>query len=237
LIVNFGDFSRYVKNEKELIKGNISLMLNFVLISFFSILIVTGSDIVFAKNNISVDSLLTNPNDIIGKFNNTFLTIVVIFVMLIATSSTNLIANYVPAQNSLINFIPSKLSLKSSGIIIIIFSFFTGAFWLSLLSQIGILSLVDTLGSFFGPIFGLIIADYFIINKSKLSSKDLFNSNFKSLYYYSSGWHLKGIYSLILGFIFSVSTIWNTNLMFLQSYAWIIGVIITSLVYYLLAKD
>ena len=156
--------------------------------------------------------------------------------MLIATSSTNLIANYVPAQNSLINFIPSKLSLKSSGIIIIIFSFFTGAFWLSLLSQIGILSLVDTLGSFFGPIFGLIIADYFIINKSKLSSKDLFNSNFKSLYYYSSGWHYKGLYSLLLGFVFAASTIWNINLNFLQPFSWIIGALISFITYYLLVN-
>ena len=56
-------------------------------------------------------------------------------------------------------------------------------------------------------------------------------------YYYSSGWHIKGTYSLILGFIFSASTIWNSNLMFLQSYSWIIGAFIASLVYYLLAKD
>ena len=41
---------------------------------------------------------------------------------------------------------------------------------------------------------------------------------------------------LILGFIFSASTIWNTNLMFLQSYAWIIGAFVAWITYYLLAK-
>ena len=34
VIVNFGDFSRYVKNEEELNKGNISLVINLILFSF-----------------------------------------------------------------------------------------------------------------------------------------------------------------------------------------------------------
>jgi Cytosine/uracil/thiamine/allantoin permeases len=55
-------------------------------------------------------------------------------------------------------------------------------------------------------------------------------------YYYSGGWHIKGIYFLILGFIFSSSTIWNSNLMFLQSYSWIIGAFTAAFVYYLLAR-
>ena len=66
--------------------------------------------------------------------------------------------------------------------------------------------------------------------------KDLYSIENNSAYYYSGGWHLKGVYSVILGFIFSASTIWNVNLMFLQSYAWIIGAFISSITYYLLAK-
>ena len=53
---------------------------------------------------------------------------------------------------------------------------------------------------------------------------------------FSNGWHIKGIYSLLIGFIFAASTIWNFNLMFLQSYSWIIGAFVSSITYYLLAK-
>jgi NCS1 family nucleobase:cation symporter-1 len=35
LIISFGDFSRYVKNDKELKKGNLSLILNLIIFSFF----------------------------------------------------------------------------------------------------------------------------------------------------------------------------------------------------------
>ena len=45
------------------------------------------------------------------------------------------------------------------------------------------------------------------------------------------------ISALILGFIFAASTIWNSSLIFLQSFSWIIGALITAIVYYLLARD
>ena len=234
LIVNFGDFSRYVKSEKQLHFGNISLVLNFILISFFAIFIVIGSDIILVKNNIDVDGLLTNPNDIIGKLDNTFLTVMVLLFILVASGSTNLIANYIPSQNSLINFLPKNLSLKSSGYTILFLSFFVGLLWLPLFSKIGILSFVDTVGSFFGPIFGVIIADFFLIRNSSINSKDIFSSNSESSYYYSNGWQIKGVYSIFLGFIFAASTIWNVNLNFLQTFSWIVGAIVSFITYYLL---
>ena len=236
VIVNFGDFSRYVKNEKELNLGNLSLILNLIIFSLFSVLIVIGVDIILNKNLEDMDRILTNPTDIIGKFDNIFLSIIVLFFILFASASTNLIANYVPSQNTLINFFPKKLTLKSSGIIIIIIGFLIGIYWVPMLSQIGILSFVDTVGSFFGPIFGIAIVDYYLIKKGKLVNKDIFSSISNSTYYYSGGWHIKAIYSLFIGFIFSVSTIWNVDLRFLQSFSWLIGALMSSITYYLLAN-
>ena len=236
IILNFGDFSRYVKSNDQLIKGNLTLILNYIFFSIFAILIVLGADIILSKNSIEVSGLLTNPNDIIGKLDNTFLSVIVIIFILVASSSTNLIANYVPSQNILINLIPNKLNLKSAGLIIILISFFVGLFWLPVLSQIGILSILDTVGSFFGPIFGVIIADYFVIKGSKIESKHIYSLESDGSYFYSKGWHLKGLYAIFIGFIFASSTIWNINLNFLQSFAWIIGAIISFITYYLLAS-
>ena len=237
VLVNFGDYSRYVKNEKDLSLGNFSLLFNLILISLFSILIVLGSDIILTKKMIEVNQLLTNPTDIIGKFDNTFLTIVALFFILFASTSTNLIANYIPSQNTLINLSPTNLSPKSSGLIIISFGFFVGLFWTPVLSQIGILSFIDTFGAFFGPFFGIMIFDFYFIKKGNLINKDIYSLESNGAYYFSGGWHIKGIYSLFIGFIFSSSTIWNSNLMFLQPFSWIIGAIVAGFTYYLLAKD
>ena len=164
------------------------------------------------------------------------MSVIVIIFILVASSSTNLIANYVPSQNILINLIPNKLNLKSAGLIIILISFFVGLFWLPVLSQIGILSILDTVGSFFGPIFGVIIADYFVIKGSKIENKHIYSLESDGSYFYSKGWHLKGLYAIFIGFIFASSTIWNINLNFLQSFAWIIGAIISFITYYLLTS-
>ena len=236
IIISFGDFSRYVKDEKNLKKGNLSLILNLILFSFFAVFIVIGSDAFLNLKFEDLDRIFTNPTDIIGKFDNLQITVVVLFFIIIASISTNLVANFIPSQYSLINLIPSKLSLKSASYIISIIGFIIGAFWLTLLSQIGLLSFIDTFGSFFGPLLGVIVVDYYLIKKSSLSNKDLYSAESESVYYYSNGWHIKALYSVILGFIFSASTIWNINLMFLQSYAWIIGAFVSSVVYYLLAS-
>ena len=237
IIVSFGDFSRHVKSEKDLKKGNLSLILNLFIFSFFAVFIVAGADVFLNQKFLDIERIFTNPTDIIGKFDNLQITVVVLFFIIIASSSTNLVANFIPSQYSLINLVPSKLSLKSSSYIILILGFFVGIFWLTILSQIGILSFIDTISSFFGPIFGIMIVDYYLIKQSILINKDIYSIEPESSYYYSNGWHLKGAYSIFIGFIFSASTIWNGNLMFLQSFAWIIGAVVTSLVYYLLVKD
>ena len=237
VIVNFGDFSRYVKNEEELNKGNLSLIINLILFSFLAILIVLGVDIILIKNMVQVDSLLTNPSDIIDKFNNTYLTIIALIFILFASASTNLIANYIPSQNALLNFLPKNLSLKSSGLLIVLFGFFVGLFWLPALSQIGILSFVDTISAFFGPIFGIMITDYYLIRNKHISNKDIFSSKEGSSYYFSYGWNIKAIYSLLIGFIFASATIWNIELEFLQLFSWIIGTFFSSITYYLLSSE
>jgi len=236
IIISFGDYTRYVKDEQNLKKGNLSLILNLIIFSFFAVFIVVGSDVFLNQKFGDIDRILTNPTDIIGKFDDLQITVVVLFFIIVASASTNLVANFIPSQYSLINFLPNTLTLKSASYIISIIGFLIGLFWLTVLSQIGILSFIDTFSSFFGPIIGLMIADYYLIKKCNLSNKDIYSEEIESIYYYSGGWHIKGAYSLLLGFIFSASTIWNSNLMFLQSYAFIIGVIVSFLTYYFLAK-
>ncbi len=237
VILTFGDFARYVKNEKEMKKGNLSLILNLIIFSFFALFIVTGVDIFLKEDPENLSRILTNPTDIIGKIDNLLITNLVLIFIVIASASTNLIANFIPSQYTLINFVPSSLSLKSAGFLIAFFGFFISIFWLTYLSQIGILSFIDTFGAFFGPIFGVMISDFYLIKQGNLINKDIYSVEKSATYYYTGGWHIKGVYSLIIGFVFSASTIWNSNLMFLQSYSWIVGAFVSGLIYYLLTKD
>jgi NCS1 family nucleobase:cation symporter-1 len=236
IIISFGDFSRHLENEKQLKLGNLSLLINLLIFSFFAVFIVAGSDVFLNQQFEDINRIFTNPTDIIGKFDNLQVTVIALFFIIIASTSTNLIANFIPSQYSLVNFLPNKLNLKKASYTIGFFGFLIGILWLTLLSQIGILSFIDTFGSFFGPISGVLITNYYLINNSTIKTKDIHVFSPKSSFYYSGGWNIKAIYSIIIGFIFASSTIWNFNLMFLQSSAWIIGMFVSSFLYYLLAK-
>ena len=236
IILSFGDISRYVKNEVELKRGNLTLIINLIIFSFLALFIVIGVDAFLKQNPENLSRILTNPSDIIGKLDNLLITNLALVFILIASISTNLIANFIPSQYTLINFAPSSLNFRSSSFLITVLGFFIGVFWLTYLSQIGILSFVDTFSAFFGPLFGIMISDFYFIKKGILVNKDIYSLENNGEYYYSGGWHIKGVYSLILGFVFSASTIWNSNMMFMHSYSWIIGAFVAAFTYYLLAK-
>ena len=88
VIVSFGDFTRYVNNKRDLTKGNLSLILNLIIFSFFSIAIVVGSDVFLNKKFQDFDRIFTNPIDIIGKFTNLQITIAVMVIIIIGLQDT-----------------------------------------------------------------------------------------------------------------------------------------------------
>ena len=207
IIVSFGDFSRYVKDDKELNIGNLSLILNLVIFSLFSVFIVIGADVFLNREFEEINRIYTNPTDIIGKFDNLKITIIVLFFIIIASASTNLVANFIPTQYSLINFAPNGLSLKKASYVIAFSGFIVGILWPTLFSQVGMLSFIDTFSSFFGPISGVMIVNYFILNNSNLKIKKIHAIDNESPYYFLVDGTLKlfilylwGLYFLPLQF-------------------------------------
>ena len=234
VLLNYGDFSRYVKTSRDLKIGNLFLFLNMIIFSFLATTIVIGVDVLLNQKLIVVDQIMTKPMDIIGKIDNVYLTVYALIFIIFSSLSTNLITNYVPTQNSIINFLPKNLDLKSAGILILIFGLITGSLWPSILSQIEIIKLIDSLAAFFGPIFGVIIADYYLVKREKVNHKDLFFIRLENEYIYSGGWNYKAVYAVLIGFIFSFSIIWNTNFEDFKTYSWIIGFVVSYIMYYLL---
>ncbi len=236
IIISFGDFSRYVKSPDALRFGNLSLLLNMIVFSLLSTTIVIGVDIILNQKLMGAEQLITKPMDIIGKIDNTFLTIIVLIFILFSSLSTNLISNYIPTQNTLINLMPSKLDLKSFGMFVFLLGLIVAGLWPSILSLVGAASLINSLSAFFGPIFGVIIADYYFVKREEINHKDLFFDRENNIYLYSNGWNYKALYSLIIGFIFSFSILWNYSFQDIKTFSWLIGSLISFLIYYLLNK-
>jgi len=218
VVINFGDFARFVKNEKEMRKGNLwGLPGNIFLFSFIALMVTAGTVSVFGET-------LTNPTEIVARVGNLGLTVIAAFAFFAATIGINMVANFVPPAYDLANLIPSKINFRTGGLITSIVGFVIGAFWVSVISNIGMFPFVNTLGAILAPVYGIMIVDYYVIKKGRLDVNQLFSAKKGSKYYYNDGWNQKAFVAWAIAGVFSVLSIWHPSVQALGGgYAWIIG--------------
>ena len=217
VVINFGDFARFVKNESEMKKGNLwGLPGNIVLFSFIALMVTAGTVVVFGET-------LTNPTDIVERVGHLGLTIIAAFAFFTATIGINMVANFVPPAYDLANLIPSKIDFRIGGLITAILGFVIGAFWVSVISNIGMFPFVNTLGAILAPVYGIMIVDYYVIKNQRIDINQLFSTKKGGKYYYNDGWNQKAFVAWAIAGVFSVLTVWHPSLSWLGGYAWIIG--------------
>ena len=217
VVINFGDFARFVKNEKEMRKGNLwGLPGNIFLFSFIALMVTAGTVSVFGET-------LTNPTEIVARVGHLGLTIIAAFAFFAATIGINMVANFIPPAYDLANLIPSKINFRTGGLITSIVGFVIGAFWVSVISNIGMFPFVNTLGAILAPVYGIMIVDYYVIKNQKLDVNQLFSTKKGGKYYYNDGWNQKAFVAWAIAGVFSVLTVWHPSLSGLGGYAWIIG--------------
>jgi len=217
VVINFGDFSRFVKNEKEMRKGNLwGLPGNIFLFSFIALMVTAGTVAVFGET-------LTNPTEMVARVGNLGLTIIAAFAFFAATIGINMVANFIPPAYDLANLMPSKINFRTGGLITSIVGFIIGAFWVSVISNIGMFPFVNTLGAILAPVYGIMIVDYYVIKNQRLDVNQLFSTKKGGKYYYNDGWNQKAFVAWAIAGVFSVLTVWHPALSGLGGYAWIIG--------------
>nr|WP_067287297.1 NCS1 family nucleobase:cation symporter-1 [Marinobacterium profundum] len=230
VVINFGDFSRFVRSESEMKKGNLlGLPVSLAVFSFIALFVTAGTVVLFGE-------ALTNPTDIIARVDNTFLTVVAAITFFAATIGINLVANFIPPAYDIANLAPSKISFRMGGLITAVIAFFIGGLWVSLVSQVGIAGFVDTLGAVLAPVYGIMIVDYYLIKGGNLDIQDLFSADPKGKYYFDGGWNKKAILGFCVAGVFSIGTVWVPALEALSGYGWVIGALLGGAIHWLLMR-
>ena len=228
VVINFGDFARFVKNEDEMKKGNLwGLVGNVIFFSFITLMITGGTIAIFGE-------YVESPTDMVAKVDNIVLTIVAAVAFFAATVGINMVANFIPPAYDLANLMPSKINFRTGGLITAAFGFVIGGMWVAVITQMGLFPFVNTLGAILAPVFGIMIVDYYVIKKQRLDVDDLFSDSPKGKYHYNGGFNGKGMLAWALSGYIAVGTVWP-NILFLGlddffanlggggGYAWIIG--------------
>lgn len=230
VMINFSDFSRYAKDRKAMVLGNLAgLPFNMILFSALALLTTAGAAVVFGEE-------IINPTEIVERTDSVLLAVIAAITFFAATVGINLVANFIPAVNGIANLAPSKISFRTAGLITSVFALVIGGFWTSVISEIGIAGFVNTLGATLAPLYGIMIADYYVSRKGKLDVPALYDMT-GGKYHYKGGWNDAALIAFVLAAIFSVAAVWVPALADLSGYAWLIGAALGGVIYLAMAKS
>lgn len=228
VIINFGDFARFSKSEKKMRRGNfLGLPVSLTFFTFLALFITAGGYIVLQGGQ---GDPLTNPADIVGLVGNVALTIIAALTFVVATVGINLVANFIPPAYDLSNLNPQRISFKTGGYITAVLGFVIGALWFSVIGN-NLPVFVDTLGAILAPLYGVLVADYYLIQRRSVKVSDLYSMNPKGCYFYQNGWNARAIIVIAIAGVFSISAVWVPALSGLSGFAWVIGALLGGVLY------
>jgi nucleobase:cation symporter-1, NCS1 family len=219
LLLNFGDFARFGKDEAAMKTGNfLGLPVNFLVFSIITVIVTSGTLKVFGE-------AIMDPVLIVQHIGNPFVVIIGSLTFIVATMGINIVANFVSPAYDIANLYPERINFRLGGLITSILSVLVCP-WLFVASPQAITLFVSIFGSALGPMFGIIIADYFLVRHQHVVLEDLYTMAPTGRYHYNGGWNRDAVVAL------GISACLSIGLALLGAYgsainvgdwAWLIG--------------
>lgn len=231
-MLNFGDFSRYGKSFAAVKRGNLlGLPLNFLVFSLLVVITASLTLPVFGE-------LITDPVATVARIDNTFAIVLGALTFTIATVGINIVANFISPAFDFSNVSPQRISWRAGGMIAAVGSVLITP-WNLYNNPDVIHYTLETLGAFVGPLFGVLIADYYLVRKQKVVVDDLFTMSERGTYWYRKGYNPAAIVTTVIGALAAVFPVMTsgdiTGMYTAAQYSWFIGCVLGLVVYYLLA--
>lgn len=215
-MLNFGDFSRYGKSFDAVKKGNFwGLPVNFLFFSLLTVITTAATLPVFGE-------LITDPVHTVSKLDSTTAVVLGALTFMVATIGINIVANFVSPAFDFSNVNPQKISWRTGGMIAAVGSIFITPWNLYNNPEV-IHYTLDILGAFIGPLFGILIADYYLVRKQVVKVDDLYSLKPTGEYWYSNGYNKTAIYALVPAALVPLMCVLLPVLHAAANYAWFIG--------------
>jgi NCS1 family nucleobase:cation symporter-1 len=228
LSLNIPDFTRYCRSQRAQLLGQaIGLPLTMVLFSFIGVAVTSATLVIYGE-------AIWDPVALVSKLSketgSVALAALSTFALAIATLSTNIAANIVGPANSITNAFPSKVSFRAGGFIAGIIGVVICP-WKLLNEYIGFLI---TYSGLLGAVGGVLIADYFVIRRTRLDLAGLYRVD--GPYHYSGGFNPAALVATGVGVAVVLAGKFVPGLEFLFNGAWFSGTLASLAVYVLLMR-
>ena len=231
MALNIPDFTRFARSQKDQIIGQaVGLPIPMGLFAFIGVAVTSATVVIYGE-------AIWDPVELASRMGGVGV-IVALAALVLATLTTNLAANVVAPSYGFSNLAPSVISFRMGGYITALIGVLI--FPWKLLETAGDYIFIWLIGysALLGPIAGILIADYLIYRKARLSTPDLFRNY--GIYAASGGWNWAGITALILGalpsvpgFLAAAGVVESVPPTFvtIYGYAWFVGVVIGAVAY------
>jgi NCS1 family nucleobase:cation symporter-1 len=215
-MLNFGDFSRYGKSYDVVKKGNLlGLPVNFLFFSLLTVITASATVPVFG-------TLITDPIETVQKIDSGFAILLGGLTFVIATVGINIVANFISPAFDFSNVSPQKISWRMGGMIAAVGSvLLTPWNWYS--NPDAIHYTLGILGALIGPLFGILIAGYFVISRQRVWVDDMFTLDPGGRYWFKGGYNPNAILATAVSGAVSVASVLQTGIGWLPDYSWFIG--------------
>jgi NCS1 family nucleobase:cation symporter-1 len=235
LSLNIPDFSRYVKSQKDQIVGQVvGLPLTMLFFASLGVILTSASTVL-------VGETITDPINLIGKVGNPMVVAIAMILIIIATLSTNSAANIVSPTNDFQNLAPKFISEKRgvllSGFIALLmmsWELLKKMHWVD--SDVSVEAIYSNwlmgYSSLLGPIAGIMIVDYFVINKQQLDLVSLYQrgGRYADINY-------QGMAAFLIPVALTIFTLTTGYLNWFYDYGWFTGSILGATLYYCLKRQ
>ncbi|KJK48465.1 nitrate reductase [Lentzea aerocolonigenes] len=229
-MLNFGDFSRYGRSFAAVKRGNVlGLPVNFLV---FSVLVVVTTSLTLPV----FGELITDPVETVARVDSTFAIVLGALTFTVATIGINIVANFISPAFDFSNVSPQRISWRAGGMIAAVGSVLITP-WNLYNSPEVIHYTLEVLGAFIGPLFGVLIADYYLVRKQKVVVDDLFTMSPQGRYHYRKGYNPKAIAATALGALVAVLPVLVPALAGAAQYTWFIGMAVGLVVYALVSRS
>jgi nucleobase:cation symporter-1, NCS1 family len=172
-----------------------------------------------------------DPVALIARFDNRFVVLLSVFVLAVATLTTNIAANVVPPANAFANLLPRKISFVTGGLI-------TGVIGIAMMPwkllsdfEAYIFGWLVGYSALLGPVAGIMIVDYWIVRRQRLNVRDLYVEGGEYPLVNSSG-----MFALFAGIGTALIGLFVPALRPVYDYAWFVGFGVSAVVYLALAR-
>ena len=167
--------------------------------------------------------MITDPIETVSHVGNSLAMAIGLLTMIIATIGINIVANFVSPAFDFSNCSPQKISFRTGGMIAAVGSVLLTP-WNLFQSPELIHYTLDVLGSFIGPLFGILLADFYLIKRGKVFVDDLFTVSPNGRYWYKNGINPKAVAALVPSVAVCLVISFIPSLHEVANFSWFIGV-------------